>query len=266
MNDGAIVVTNAESRLGQALCRELSLRGHAVVGLVRKHSNSTTMPDLQTGRFRTQICNVADPLAVSTAFERIRAALGPIDILINNTSLHPRRDIMDESAHSFMDTIAINLGGTVNCTREALNDMVRRGQGRIVDVGGPVAPGSMPGSIAYTVSRGATQIFSRALVADLADRFPRIVISHWMPEPVREGPRGSRPIGIETLAHWGASLALMRDPNLNGTIWELDRELPPARSFVRRVADRVLWQTPHIRRLPSFQLAQDTAASIQGMV
>jgi NAD(P)-dependent dehydrogenase (short-subunit alcohol dehydrogenase family) len=266
MTDGVIVVTNAESRLGQALCRELSFRGHAVVGLVRRPRDSTTLPDLGQYPFQTQVCNVADPSAVSAAFEHIRAALGPVDILINNTSLHPRRDIMDESARSFMDTIAVNLGGTVNCTREALSDMVQRGQGRIIDVGAPVAPGSIPGSIAYTVSRGATQMFSKALVVDLADRFPRIVISHWVPGAVREAPRWSGPIPIETLAYWGASLALMRDPNLNGTIWELDRELPPARSLARRVADRVLWQTPRIRRLPAFQLAQDAAASIQGMV
>lgn len=247
---GATVVTGAGHGLGQALCVELCARGCSVAGLGRTMESLTDTAALAGPLFRGIVCDVGQPSSVGCAFQEVRSRIGPIDILINNAAIYPRRDFLEETPQSFMATMSVNLGGVVACTREALSDMVHRGEGRILNIGtfADIAP--IPASSAYAVSKGAVRIFTRALVADMADRFPRIVVSDWMPGLL--ATRMGLPDGIDPAqaAKWGATLALMRDPSLNATAWEKDREVTPPRSLKRRVADRLLGRRQISRRLP----------------
>lgn len=90
------------------------------------------------------------------------------------------------------------------------------------------------------MSKGAARILTRALVADLADRFPDIVISDWMPGML--ATRMGIPDGIapEQSATWGAELALWHDPALTGTTFEQAVEIPPPRGLKARIKDRLL--------------------------
>ena len=166
---------------------------------------------------------MADPAQVTRAF----ADIGPVTRLINNAALYPRRDFLDETAETFMATIAVNLGGVVACTRAALTGMVDRGQGRILNVSTFADLTPLPASAAYAVGKGAARILTRALIADLGDRFPHIVINDWMPGMLATRMGIAQGLPPETAARWGATLALMDDPTLTGTTWEMDRELPP---------------------------------------
>ncbi|MBL4811546.1 MAG: SDR family oxidoreductase, partial [Rhodobacteraceae bacterium] len=184
-------------------------------------------------------CDIADPAQVATAFSQARAWGGPVRRLINNAALYPRRDFLDETGDSFMQTVAVNLGGLASCSSEALKDMVAAGQGRIMNVAtfADIAP--LPGSAAYSVSKGAARIFTRALVADLQDRFDNIVINDWMPGMLKTQMGIADGLDPATSAHWGAELALMDDPTLNGTTWEMDCEIPPHASLKRRIAEKL---------------------------
>jgi len=249
----SVVVTGAGGGLGRALCVEFSRRGHPVAGLGRDAAHLAATAHLAGAGFVAVPCDVADPASVRAAFAQVRERLGPVSTLVNNAATYPRRDILDETAESFMATVATNLGGVLACAREALADMVAAGEGRILNVGSFADLSPLPASAAYAVSKGAARILTRALVADLADRFPRIVVSDWMPGMLatRMGlPEGLAP---EEAARWGATLALWRDPSLNGTIWERDREVPPPRSLKGRVADRLLGRRRPARRLESGQ-------------
>jgi NAD(P)-dependent dehydrogenase (short-subunit alcohol dehydrogenase family) len=150
-----------------------------------------------------------------------------------------------------MRSVAINLGGVVACTSAVLPGMIERGAGRILNVStfADIAP--LPASSAYAVSKGAARILTRALIADLGDRFPGIVINDWMPGMLATGMGIADGLDPAVAARWGAELVLMQDPTLTGTIWEMDHEVPPPRSFQRRLLDRVtLQRSQGPRRLP----------------
>lgn len=102
---------------------------------------------------------------------------------------------------------------------------------------------------AYAVSKGAGRILTRALVADLGDRFPDIVIGDWIPGALNTGM--GLPEGIEPAraARWGANLALWTDRTLNGTIFSENREHLPAPSFKRRLFNRLTGQGARARLL-----------------
>jgi NAD(P)-dependent dehydrogenase (short-subunit alcohol dehydrogenase family) len=243
-----IAITGAGSGLGRALARDLAARGQRVAAIGRDPAALAETAAPAPGAILTVTADMADPAAVTAAFAAI-AAHGPVTRLINNAAIYPRRDFPDETAASFMATIATNLGGVVAATAAVLPGMIATGQGRILNVStfADVAP--LPASSAYAVGKGAARIFTRALIADLGDRFPGIVINDWMPGMLATKmgiPQGLAP---EVAARWGAALVLMDDPGLTGTIWETDREIPPPRSLKRRLADKITGRSPTPRRL-----------------
>jgi len=250
VSDGIAVVTGAGGGLGRALALELAARGLRVAAIGRSTDGvEETAVLAAAGRILPVVADVADPQAVRDAFSRI-AGEGGVRVLVNNAAVYPRRDFLDESGESFAATVAINLGGMVNCTRAALGAMVETGQGRIVNVATFADMAPLHVSSAYAVSKGAGRILSRALVADLGDRFPGIVITDWMPGMLatRMGVEGG--LAPEVAARWGAALALWDDPALNGAVFEMDREVLPPRGLRGRIKDALLLRRRRARVIP----------------
>ena len=249
VKQGIAVVTGAGSGLGRALALGLSAEGVAVVGFGRQAGMLAETGRLAQGPFHPVPLDVSDPLAVSEAFADIEKRLGPVTLLVNNAAIYPRLEFLAETPMSFMHTVAVNLGGVVNCSHAALQRMVQTGFGRILNVStfADVAP--LAASAGYSVSKGAARILTKAIIADLGDRFPDIVINDWMPGMLdtQMGIPGGLP--PETAARWGVALALWHDPSLTGTIFEMDTEILAARSLRQRLADRVLRRRRQTRRL-----------------
>lgn len=247
--DGFAVVTGAGSGLGRALAMQLCAQGFTVAGLGRRAAPLAETGAACTGTFVPVPVDVADWGAVRACFAGLTATHGALALLINNAAIYPHRDTLDESGDSFMQTVAINLGGPVNCTRAALEDMGPRGQGRILNVATFADLNPLPASSAYAVSKGAARIHSRALIADLADRFPGIVISDWMPGMLRTGMGIPDGLPAEVAARWGVRLALMCDPSLTGSTFEMGQEILPPRSLKRKLKDALLMRRPRARSL-----------------
>lgn len=237
---GLAIVTGAGAGLGRALARNLAMRGMRVAGIGRNMAAlNDTGTDLPTGRFHPIIADMADPDAVTRAFDQARE-IAPLTLLINNAATYPRRDFMDETGDSFMATVATNLGGTVAASRAAMDQMAETGFGRILNVAtfADIAP--LPASSAYATSKGAQRIFTRALIADLADRFPDVVISEWMPGMLATAmgiPDGVPP---DQAARWGAELALWHDPELTGSVFEMNSEILPPRGLKSKLKSALM--------------------------
>lgn len=261
LNKGVTLITGASAGLGQALVCKLVEKGHKVVGFGRSESGlaktalqaqplaRTQAQPLAGDQFVPMAVDVSDPAAVRAAFADIAAQHGPVTRLINNAAVYPRADFLAQTPEEFDQVMAINLGGLVSCCHTALQSMIQSGTGRIVNVASFADIAPLPASSAYSVSKGAARILTRALVADLGDRFPDIVINDWLPGMLatRMGiPDGLTP---DVAAQWGANLLCWHDPALNGAVFEMDSEVLPPRSLKRRLRDKVMGSAPVARRL-----------------
>ncbi|MCH2163588.1 MAG: SDR family oxidoreductase [Marinovum sp.] len=220
----------------------LCANGHKVTGLGRRAEGLAETGESAGRAFHAVTCDVADAQAVRDAVSSARAQHGQVDVLINNAAVYPRRDTLDETVESFMHSVKVNLGGMVAASYAVLPGMMDAGRGRILNVATFADINPLPASSAYSVSKGAARIFSRALIADMGDRFPNIVIGDWMPGMLATSmgiPDGLAP---ETAARWGAALALWDDPSLMGTSFEMDREILPPRGLKGKIKDLVLFQ------------------------
>ncbi len=253
IRNGVAIVTGAGRGLGRALAIELTRRGVRVAGFGRSmEALEGTARACENELFLGMAVDVADAEAVRQAFANINRQIGSVAILINNAAVYPHRDFLQETAESFMETVSVNFGGVVACTRAALQTMTETGIGRIVDVGSFADLAPIPCSSAYSVSKGSARILNKALLADLSDRFPNIVMSVWMPGILATDmglPDGLDPA---VAAKWGASFALWHDPSLNGAIFECDREILPPRSLKSRVKDLIMFRPrPKSRVIPA---------------
>jgi NAD(P)-dependent dehydrogenase (short-subunit alcohol dehydrogenase family) len=248
-SNGLVIVTGAGTGLGRAMAIELVARGRRVAGFGRRPEALAETARLAGAGFEPCIVDVGDADAVEATIERLALQGPPLSILINNAAVYPRLDFLDETPHSFMHTVAINLGGMVHCSHAVLRHMVKTGRGRILNVSTFADLAPLPASSAYAVSKGAGRIFTRALRADIGDRFPDIVVNDWMPGMLATDMGIAEGLRPETAAKWGVELALRSDPTLSGTLWERDTELLPPQSLKARLKDRLLLRARQPRRL-----------------
>jgi NAD(P)-dependent dehydrogenase (short-subunit alcohol dehydrogenase family) len=244
------LVTGAGRGLGRALALRLAEKGLIVGALGRKVADLESLAaEAVHGRIVPLIADVANVKSLAQAFEALDRKAGPVDTLINNAAVYPHRDFLDETPESFMATVNVNLGGIVAASSLALERMVPRGTGRIVNVA--TFAGNAPTYLAsaYSVSKGAARILTQAMVRDLGDRFPDIVITDWIPGVLRTDM--GLPDGIEPAvsARWGAALALWHDPTLNGALFVEQDEHLPVTSFRRQIFDKLTGRGSKPRRI-----------------
>lgn len=245
---GLALVTGAGSGLGRALSVELCGRGMQVAGLGR-HTETLAETATKAGpKFHPIPADVSDFNALRAAFA-LADAIAPLTLVINNAATYPQRDILEESPESFMATLNVNFGGTLATTRLALDRFAATGFGRILNVATFADLSPLPTAAAYSTSKGAARILTRALKADLADRFPDIVIGDWMPGMLATAmgiPDGLPPAQS---AKWGAELALWHDPSLTGATFERDTEILPGQGLKSRLKHALLLRRSKPRRL-----------------
>ncbi len=239
IRSGVAVVTGAGAGLGRELSRALIAEGVRVAGIGRSADPLKELADELGETFLPVTADVADPDAVKQAFVEITSAVGEPTILINNAAVYPRRDILDETSESFMQTVNINLGGVFHCCHAVLPGMVERGYGRIVNLSTFAHVAPAPTAAAYSVTKGAAQTLTKSLVADLGDRFPDIVINDWIPGALQT--QMGIPDGIDPAvsAKWGVRLALWHDPMLTGRLFDRDTEFLEPISLKRKILNKL---------------------------
>lgn len=247
-SDGCVILTGAGSGLGRAMAVELTNKGFKVVGFGRRaNAMDDTQKACAADLFVPMPLDVSDSAAVKEAVDVVDAQHGGIALLINNAAVYPRVDFLEASAADFMKVVDVNLGGIVNCSHAVLSHMAERGWGRILNVATFADLNPLPSAAAYSVSKGAARILTRALIADVSDRLPGIVIGDWMPGMLKTEmgiPDGLDP---SVSAKWGVALALNTDPSFNGAVFETNMEVLPPVGLKQKLKAAVKGKRPKPR-------------------
>jgi 3-oxoacyl-[acyl-carrier protein] reductase len=164
------LVTGASGGIGRATAAAMHAQGaELVLTGTRRAALDALAAELGAG---THV--VAADLAETDAAERLvaaaEAAMGQIDILINNAGLV--RDglalrLKDEDWQSVID---VDLSAAFRLTRAALRGMVRRRYGRVISVTSIVAFTGNPGQANYAAAKAGLTGMSKSLAAEVAGR------------------------------------------------------------------------------------------------
>jgi NAD(P)-dependent dehydrogenase (short-subunit alcohol dehydrogenase family) len=119
------------------------------------------------GRAHAVSADVADPRQVEDAAAAIEAALGPIDVWVNNAIATVFAPVHDVTADEFRRATEVTYLGSVWGTMAALRRMRPRNRGVIVQVGSALAYRGIPLQAAYCGSKHALQGFLESLRSEL---------------------------------------------------------------------------------------------------
>jgi NAD(P)-dependent dehydrogenase (short-subunit alcohol dehydrogenase family) len=165
-----IVVTGASGGVGRAVARLYGRRAGRVALLARGGDGlSGAADDVRAGGgvpLPIEV-DVADYEAVEAAAEKIESELGPIDIWINDGFSSIFAPFQQIEPAEFRRTTEVSYLGYVYGTRAALDRMVRRDSGAVVQVGSALAYRGIPLQGAYCGAKHAIQGFTESVRCEL---------------------------------------------------------------------------------------------------
>jgi all-trans-retinol dehydrogenase (NAD+) len=107
--------------------------------------------------------DVSDREQVYRTAEKIKAEVGPVQILVNNAGVIFKGDLLDQPDEKIETTYAVNLLGTVWMTKAYLPGMIETGQGHIVNMASASGLMGLSGGAAYGSSKWAVIGFTESV-------------------------------------------------------------------------------------------------------
>ena len=164
------LVTGAGRGIGAATARLLAREGAAIALAARTEEEIVSVAREISSRGSTALpvrLDVAEEVSVSSCFEKIRAELGDVTILINNAGTPGvPLPVAATRPEGWRRTFDVNVTGAFLCAREALPGMVSANWGRIVNVSSAAARHPVAGMAAYGASKAALDQLTRVLALE----------------------------------------------------------------------------------------------------
>ncbi len=163
------LVTGANRGIGAAIARHFAAAGANVSMLVRTPANAEPLRrEIESLGVRAVIvaADVTDAPALGRAIGEAVAALGPVDVLVNNAGTAETVPFHRSDDALFARMIAVHLMAPVHATQAVLPSMVERGRGRIVNIASVAGLAGGPYITAYTAAKHAMVGLTRALAIE----------------------------------------------------------------------------------------------------
>ncbi|MBF6170272.1 SDR family NAD(P)-dependent oxidoreductase [Nocardia blacklockiae] len=166
------LVTGASRGIGRGIAAALASAGAAVAVNYRSRADeaAATVADIERagGRAVAVRADVAVRAEVESMVAQAEAALGPIDVLVNNAGIATVRGLDDLTEDDFDATLATNLKSAFLCIQAVVPGMRQRGWGRIVNISSVAARGAGSIGVHYNASKAGLEGLTRGYAARLA--------------------------------------------------------------------------------------------------
>ena len=165
------MVTGASSGLGRHFARVLSGAGAEVALAARRLERLDSLAAEIAGaggRALAVAMDVTDAASVVRGFAAAEAALGPIDILINNAGVPSGEFFLDMSEREWREVMAVNLDGVFRVGQEGARRMVENGGGVIIITASMLSFAVSKSLSAYAASKAAVASLARSMALELA--------------------------------------------------------------------------------------------------
>ena len=110
--------------------------------------------------------NVADHAACLDGVARVEAALGPVDIVVNNAGITRDGTMLKMTYEMWREVIDVNLGGCFNMAKATFAGMRTRKFGRIVNIGSINGQAGQYGQVNYAAAKSGIHGFTKALAQE----------------------------------------------------------------------------------------------------
>jgi 3-oxoacyl-[acyl-carrier protein] reductase len=179
------LVTGGSRGIGAAIAKRLAADGASVAITYTKGADAAAAVvkaiEGSGGKAVAIQADAADANAVKNAVEKTVAALGKLDVLVNNAGVGIPKPFEEAALEELDRVIDVNIRGVFVATQAALKHM--NDGGRIIMIGSCVGERLMtPGLVPYSATKGAVKMFTQGLSREVGSR--GITVNNVQPGPI----------------------------------------------------------------------------------
>lgn len=167
-------VTGGMGGIGTSICQRLSKGGFKVIAGCGPNS---PRKDRWIGEqkalgyeFIASEGNVSDWESTKAAFEKVKAEVGRVDVLVNNAGITRDSVFRKMTPEDWKSVIDTNLNSLFNVTKQVIDGMIDNGWGRIINISSVNGQKGQFGQTNYSTAKAGLHGFTMALAQEVASK------------------------------------------------------------------------------------------------
>lgn len=164
------LVTGASGGIGRDIALALHKAGAKVAISGTREAALKETSDAAGGALIPILCNLSDATAVEGLIKEAEEKLGQLDILVNNAGITKDGLLMRMKDDDWQDVIDVNLTAAFKLIRNASRGMMKRRNGRVINITSVVGVMGNPGQANYCASKAGIIGMSKSIGQELAGR------------------------------------------------------------------------------------------------
>ena len=164
------LVTGATRGIGRAIAEKLVADNIFVIGTATSENGAEQISTYLADNGKGMVLNVTDETSIENVLKQIKAEFGDIDILVNNAGITRDNLLMRMKDDEWLDIMQTNLTPVYRLSKAVLRAMMKKRQGRIINIGSVVGSMGNPGQTNYCAAKAGVIGFSKALAKEVAAR------------------------------------------------------------------------------------------------
>lgn len=172
MSKKTILVTGSSRGIGKAIAIKYAKKGYNVVINCLKNEELLSNVKKEIESYQTSclafVGDVGNFDVAEQLFNEIQKYYGDLDILVNNAGISHVGLLTDLTIDTWNHIITNNLTSVFNCCKLAVPSMVRKQQGKIVNISSVWGNVGASCEVAYSTTKGGIDAFTKALAKELA--------------------------------------------------------------------------------------------------
>jgi 3-oxoacyl-[acyl-carrier protein] reductase len=164
-------VTGGSRGIGRGIAEQLAAAGARVAVIARSGERAQETAATLTGNGHAgYACDVSAAESVNALVKQIESEMGSLDILVNNAGVTGDNLLMRLSDAEWDRVMNTNLKGAFNTIRAASRGMMRRREGRIINITSVVGITGNAGQSNYAASKAGLIGLTKSVAKELASR------------------------------------------------------------------------------------------------
>lgn len=165
-----VLVTGASRGIGKSIAETLVSLGAKVAGTATSESGAGKISDYLGENGKGYALNVTGAESIEATLAAVKADLGDIDVLVNNAGITRDNLLMRMKDSEWDDIIDTNLSSIFRLSKAVLRPMMKKKNGRIINIGSVVGTMGNAGQANYAAAKAGVIGFSKSMAREVASR------------------------------------------------------------------------------------------------